>query len=62
MVPVPNFDKLQVPVPTPYLDQKKDSFQKKFGEKSCLFTCSMLFYKEKIDKFHQIYCKIVIVM
>ncbi len=52
MVPVPTFEKLwfrfrflllkkitvPVPVPAPYLDHKKQIFQKKFWKKFCLFT------------------------
>jgi hypothetical protein len=29
-VPVPTFEKVPVPVPAPYLDHKKQIFQKKF--------------------------------
>ncbi len=58
MVPVPTFEKVMVPfpVPAPYLDHKKQIFPEK-----CLnffaFLHSKLFYKEKVDKFQQIYCK-----
>jgi hypothetical protein len=39
-----------------YLDHKKQIFQKNLW-KNLSFLHSKLFYKEKIDKFHQIYCK-----
>ncbi len=51
MVPVP------VPVPAPYLDHKKQIFQQKKIWKNFAFLHSKLFYKEKVDKFQQIYCK-----
>jgi hypothetical protein len=47
-----------VPAPAPYLDPKKHSFQNNFWKK--LPFDSKLFYKEKIDKFHQLYCKMEI--
>jgi hypothetical protein len=59
-VPVPTFEKVTVPVPVPvpapYLDHKKQIFQKKFGN---LFDylLSKLFFKEKVHKFQQIYGK-----
>ncbi len=40
-----------VPVPAPYLDYKKQIFQK------FAFLLSNLFYNEKVYKFQQIYCK-----
>jgi hypothetical protein len=46
----------QVTVPVPYLDHKSTDFKKVF-EKNLAFLHSKLFYKERIDKFHQIYCK-----
>ncbi len=45
-----------VPVPAPSVDHKMHSFEKKFG-KNLAFLHSKFFYKEKIDKLHQIYCK-----
>jgi hypothetical protein len=56
-VPVPTFEKVTVPVPVPvpapYLDHKKQIFQKNFG--NCFdFLLSKLFYKEKVHKFQQI--------
>jgi hypothetical protein len=45
-----------VPVPAPYLDRKKLIFQKKNWTFFFLFTFK-LFYKEKVDKFQQIYGK-----
>jgi hypothetical protein len=57
-VPVPTSEKVTfpVPVPAPYLDHKKQTFQKKFGN---FFDCllSKLFYKEIVHKFQQIYGK-----
>jgi hypothetical protein len=54
MVPVsvPTFEKVTVPVPVPapYLDHKKQIFQKKFGN-FFDFLLSKLFYKEKVHKF-----------
>jgi hypothetical protein len=57
-VPVPTFEKVTVPVPVPapYLDHKKQSFQKNFRI-SFYFLLSKLFYKEKFHKFQQIYGK-----
>jgi hypothetical protein len=57
-VPVPTFEKVTapVPVPTPYQDHKKQIFQKKCW-KFFAFLLSKLFYKEKVYKFQQIYCK-----
>jgi hypothetical protein len=57
-VPVPPFEKVPVPVPVPapYLDHKKQIFQKKCWNFFCLFTVK-LFYKEKVHKFQQIYGK-----
>ncbi len=55
-VPVPTFAKLRtVHVPVPYLDHKKHCL-KKFVENFLLFYI-LCFYKEDIDKFRQIYCK-----
>ncbi len=48
---------VSVPVPAPYLKHNKQTFQDKFWEKFCLFITSKLFYKEKVYKFQQIYCK-----
>ncbi len=45
-----------VPVPASYLDHKKQIFQTKFGN-FFFFLHSKLFYKEKVFKFRQIYCK-----
>jgi hypothetical protein len=60
-VPVPTFEKVTipvpVPVPAPYLDHKKQIFQKKNLEFFLDFLLSKLFYKEKIHKFQQIYGK-----
>jgi hypothetical protein len=73
MVPVPTYEKLcfrfrsssyfwkvTVPVPAPYLDQKKLILQKKILENFFAFlpVHNKLFYKEKVCKFQQIYCKI----
>jgi hypothetical protein len=57
-VPVPTFEKVTVPVPVPapYLDQKKQIFQKNLGN-FFDFLLSQLFYKEKVYKFQQIYSK-----
>ena len=57
-VPVPTFEKvtIPVPVPAPYLDHKKQIFQKNFGI-FFAFLLSKVFYKEKVYKFQQIYCK-----
>ncbi len=45
MVPVPTFEKVTVPVPVPapYLDRKKQTFEKKFG-KSFAFLLN-IYYK-----------------
>jgi hypothetical protein len=60
MVSVPTFKKLQftVPVPAqaPYLDHKKQIFQKNYG-KFFAFLLSKLFCKEKVYKFQQIHCE-----
>ena len=55
LVPVPTFEKVTVPVPVPapYLDHKKQIFQKKFGN-FFDFLLSKLFYKEKVHQFQQI--------
>ncbi len=45
-----------VPVPAPYLNHKKQIFQKNFGI-FFAFLLSKVFYKEKVYKFQQIYCK-----
>ncbi len=55
-VPVPTFEKVTVPVPAPYLDHKKKIFQKYFVN-FFDFLLSKLFYKEKVNKFQQIYGK-----
>ena len=54
-VPVPTFEKVMVPVPVPapYLDHKKQIFQKNV-EIFFYFLLSKLFYKEKVHKFQQI--------
>jgi hypothetical protein len=56
-VPVPTVEKVTVlvpvPVPAPYLDHKKQIFQKNFGI-FFDFLLSKLFYKEKVHKFQQI--------
>jgi hypothetical protein len=56
MVPVPFPAPVLVPVPALYLDHKKYSLKKE-NLKNIAFLHSQLFYKEKIDKFHLIYCK-----
>ena len=57
-VPVPTFEKVTVPVPVPvpgpYLDHKKQIFQKNFGI-FFVFLLGKLFHKEKVHKFQQIY-------
>ena len=57
-VPIPTFEKITVPVPVPvpapYLDHKKQIFQKKFWN-FFDFLLIKLFYKEKVHKFQQIY-------
>ena len=57
-VPVPTFEKVTVPVPVPapYLDHKKQIKKKKFWN-FFDFLLSMLFYKEKVHEFQQIYGK-----
>jgi hypothetical protein len=59
MVPVPTFEKVMVPVPVPapYLDHKKQIFQKINLEFFFDFLLSQLFYKGKVHKFQQIYGK-----
>jgi hypothetical protein len=56
-VPIPTFEKVTVPVlvpvPAPYLYHKKQIFLYKFVS----FLHSKLFYKEKVYKYQQIYCK-----
>ncbi len=47
-----------VPIPAPYLDHKKQIFQQKKAQKYFAFLNKMMFYKEKVYKFQQIYCKI----
>jgi hypothetical protein len=51
-VPVPTFAKVTVPVPVPvpgpYLDHKKQIFQKKFGI-FFDFLLGKLFHKEKLN-------------
>jgi hypothetical protein len=69
MVPVPTFEKVMIPVPVPtlevpvpvpvpvpalYVDHKMLIFQEYFW---IFFLHSKLFYKEKVQKFQQIYCK-----
>ncbi len=56
MVPVPTFEKftVPVPVPAPYLDHKKQIFQKNFGN-FLDFLLGKLFHKEKVHIFQQIY-------
>jgi hypothetical protein len=56
MVPVPTFEKVTVPVPAPYLDHKKQILKKNFWN-FFDFLLSKLFYKEKVQKFQQIYGK-----
>jgi hypothetical protein len=58
MVPVPTFEEVSVPVPVPapYLDHKKQIFQKNIRN-FFDFLLSKLFYKEKVHKFQQIYGK-----
>ncbi len=57
-VPVPTFEKVTVPVPVPapYIDHKKQIETKNFGN-FFDFLLSKLFYKEKVNKFQQIYGK-----
>jgi hypothetical protein len=57
-VPLPTFEKVTVPVPVPapYLDHKKQFFNKNFGN-FFDFLLSKLFYKEKVHEFQQIYVK-----
>jgi hypothetical protein len=57
-VPVPTFEKVTVPVPVPapYLDHKKQIFQKHFWN-FFDFLLGTLFYKKKVHKFQQIYGK-----
>jgi len=54
-VPVPTFEKVPVPVPVPgpYLDHKKQIFQKFFWNFCCLLL-GKLFHKGKVHKFQQI--------
>ncbi len=42
-------------VPVPTFDKSIEStvFKNILEKKSCLFTCSKFFYKEKTDNFHQ---------
>jgi hypothetical protein len=58
MVPVPTFEKVTVtvPVPAPYLDLKKQIFQKKFWT-FFDFLLSKLFYKEKVHNFNKFMVK-----
>jgi hypothetical protein len=51
-----DFWQVPVPIPVPYLDNEKQ-FSKILLEKILLFLHSKLFYKETIEKFHQIFCK-----
>ena len=59
-VPIPTFEKVTVPVPVPvpapYLDHKKQIFQKNLGI-FFYFLLSKLFYKERVHEFQQIYGK-----
>ncbi len=50
-----DFWKVMVPVPSPYLDHKKQ--HKKIWTNPAFLHSIKLFYEEKIYKFHQIYCK-----
>ncbi len=52
MVPV----SVPVPVPAPYLDRKMLTFQEYFWD-FFAFLHSKLFYKEKVQKFQKLYCK-----
>jgi hypothetical protein len=54
-VPVPTFEKVTVPVPVPapYLDHKKQIFQKNLGNFFDFLLCKLL-YKEKVHKCQQI--------
>jgi hypothetical protein len=67
-VPVPTFERLWFRFlllkiyssgsgSAPKVDHKKQIFQKIFG-KNIAFLLSKLFYKEKVYKFQQIYCKV----
>jgi hypothetical protein len=49
-------DTVPVPAPAPYLDHKKQIFLKKFGNFLPFYIVSC-FYKEKVNKFQQTYCK-----
>ncbi len=55
-VPVPTFEKVTVPVPAPYLDHKKQIFQKKSWNFFDFLLCK-LFYKEKVHKFNKFMVK-----
>ena len=55
-VPVPTFEKVTVPVPAPYLNQKKQIFKINSGN-FFAFLLSRLFYREKVHEFQQIYGK-----
>jgi hypothetical protein len=58
LVPTSESVTVPVPVPAPYLDHKKQIFQKK--DWIFFFTfylVSKLFYKEKVHNFQQIYGK-----
>jgi hypothetical protein len=58
MVPVPTFEKVTVPVPVPapYLGNKKQIFHIKFWKFFDFILCK-LFYKGKVYKIQQIYGK-----
>ncbi len=55
-VPVPTLDKVTVPVPGPYLDHKKQIFQKNFGI-FFYFLLGKLFHKEKFINFNKFMVK-----
>jgi hypothetical protein len=55
-VPVPTFETVTVPVPAPYLDHKKQIFQKKFWNFFDVFL-SKLLYKEKVHKLNKFMVK-----
>jgi hypothetical protein len=59
MVPVPvsTFEKVTVPVPAPYLDHKKQIFQKKFLEISLTFYWVSCFTRKKLINFNKFMIK-----
>jgi hypothetical protein len=57
-VPVPTFEKVTVPVPVPapYLDHKKQIFQKKFGKIFAFYLVSC-FTRKKLINFNKFIVK-----